>query len=79
MCFEPKIEPFLTKIAPNSKMVGHTTWSKSTVLRIGLIGATLLLLGKIGPKEAEISNLENDSAFTNMQFLPNFWGSLWPN
>ena len=76
MCFRPKLGPFLTKIAPESKMVGHTTWSKSTVLRIGLIGATLLLLGKIGPVEAEILNFENDSAFTKMQFLQNFGGSL---
>ena len=76
MCFQPKIRPFLTKIAPKSKMVGYTTWSKGIVLGIGLIGATLLLLGKIGPVEAEILNFENDSAFTKMQFLQNFGGSL---
>ena len=76
MCFQPKIGPFLTKIAPKSKMVGHTTWSKGIVLGIGLIGATLLLLGKIGPVEAEILNFENDFAFTKMQFLQNFGGSL---
>ena len=57
-------------------MVGYTTWSKGIVLGIGLIGATLLLLGKIGPVEAEILNFENDFAFTKMQFLPNFGASL---
>ena len=57
-------------------MVGHTTWSKGIVLKIRLIGATLLLLGKIGPVEAEILNFENDSAFTKMHFLQNFEGSL---
>ena len=76
MCFQPKIGPFLTKIAQKSKMVGHTTWSKGIVLRNGLTGATLLLLGKIGPVEAEILNFENYSAFTKMQFLQNFGGSL---